>query len=144
MCLSVLDATPRYTKKHPSPYYVSEHLVTGTIHINHDNKAIYIRSATRDVTKMVARNPNSLVQLRGKYNMTASSRIYTAPFLILHYVLEGIDVRGSPAVLLAQYLQPYFRDRLLAYEEVVFSVSTEEEARRHERSMTTLIRKYSR
>jgi hypothetical protein len=61
--------------------------------------------------------------------MTVSSRIYTAPFLILHYVLKGIDVCGSPAVLLVQYLQPYFGDRLLAYKEVVFSVSMEEVAR---------------
>jgi hypothetical protein len=131
-------------KKNPSPYYVSQRLINGSTHNNGDYKAIYTKSTTRDITKLQPYVPDAPVELKGKYSMTASSRICTTPLLILHFVLQGIDVCGSPPVMLEQYLRPYFRDRPLAYEEVVFNVPTEEDARRQERKMTTLVRKYSK
>jgi hypothetical protein len=103
-----------------------------------------MKSTTRDITKLQPYVPDAPVELKGKYSMTASSCICTTPLLILHFVLQGIDVCRSPPIMLEQYLRPYFRDRPLAYEEVVFNVPTEEDARRQERKMTTLVRKYSK
>lgn len=62
----------------------------------------------------------------------------------MHFVLDGIDARGCPPFLLAQFLQPFFAERMLRYEEIKFSVPKQEDVEEHGRKMKAMVKKYAK
>jgi hypothetical protein len=80
--------------------------------------------------------------VEGGFAMTASSRVQTTNLAIVHFVLKGINVNGSPPSLVANFLEPYFSDHeRLLYEVVVFDLETQAKETTHVAAMDRLAKK---
>ncbi|KAG1754740.1 uncharacterized protein EDB91DRAFT_1076846 [Suillus paluster] len=77
------------------------------------------------------------VTIHGHIELTSRSEVCTMPVLvlILNFVLDGVDVLGSPAHIMRDALHPYVA---ADYHEIIFDVRTVSKAKNHAKLMTKL------
>ncbi|KAG1721495.1 uncharacterized protein EDB91DRAFT_1256477 [Suillus paluster] len=75
------------------------------------------------------------VTIHGHIELTSRSEVCTMPVLILNFILDGVDVLGSPACIMRDALHPYVA---ADYHEIIFDVGTVSKAKNHAKLMTKL------
>ena len=98
-----------------------------------------------DIRSMRPIDPQHPLRVHGSYALTAASQMQTDSFLILHFVLDGVPLEGSPPSLLYQFLKTFFANKEnLVYEEIVFNVPNEADVKLHLQRMKKLAQGLSR
>jgi hypothetical protein len=64
--------------------------------------------------------------------------------VVLHFILESLDLEGTPARLLHTYMQAFVPRHSLTWEEVVFNLADEEQLVVHLKAMAKLTQRLSR
>jgi hypothetical protein len=88
--------------------------------------------------KPATENP---IQVRGNFQMTASSRVRNEGLVILHFLLVGLDPAGSPARLLKEYMCCYLDKGSLLYEEITFDLGNDALIREYHQTLKSLERR---
>jgi hypothetical protein len=60
-----------------------------------------------------------------EYQMTSKSRVVNQSLLLLHFVLEGIDLAGCPPRLVHAFLSGFLSPSHLRFEEITVCLGTE-------------------
>src|SRR5882762_4931128 len=82
------------------------------------------------------------LEIKGDYQLAASSQIISMPLLLLHFIVNGVSPDGNPAGLISNILTGYLKDFL--YEEIVFDFSTNKLALKYTKRMTNFIESIER
>ena len=67
------------------------------------------------------------------------SRVIAEPLLIIHFCLASIDPTGSPASLVASYIELWLAKNNFLFKEVIFDLSTEENVGEHDKKMKKFV-----
>lgn len=79
------------------------------------------------------------MKVRGNFQMSASSRVSNEGLVILHFQLVGMNLAGSLARLLHEYMRSYLDEKSLVYEEITFNLESNVEE--HGRTLKSLARR---
>lgn len=71
--------------------------------------------------------------------MTSKSRVVNQSLLLLHFVLEGIDLAGCPPRLVHAFLSGFLSPSHLRFEEITVCLGTEAEVEAFRKRMQTLV-----
>jgi len=83
------------------------------------------------------------LEIKGDYQLAASSQIISTPLLLLHFIVNGVSPDGNPAGLISNILAGYLKKDFL-YEEIVFDFSTNELALKYTKRVTNFIESIER
>ena len=83
------------------------------------------------------------LEIKGDYQLAASSQIISTPLLLLHFIVNGVSPDGNPAGLISNILTGYLKKDFL-YEEIVFDFSTNELALKYTKRVTNFIESIER
>jgi hypothetical protein len=65
------------------------------------------------------------LKVNGRFQMTTQSLPSHEPLVIIHFSLAGMQVAGSPAKILAEYMSAFLSSDHLKYQEITFDLSTD-------------------
>jgi hypothetical protein len=78
------------------------------------------------------------LEIKGQHQTTSRSHVSNEGLAILHFVLEGMESRGSPARIIAEFMAAYLPKSSLLYEEVFFNLAEARAIASHARTMRDL------
>jgi hypothetical protein len=84
------------------------------------------------------------LHVHGQYQMTSRSQVSSEELVLLHFILESLELEGTPARLLHTYMQAFVPQQSLTWEEVKFNLGDEEQLVRHQKAMAKLAQRLSR
>ncbi|KAH9984520.1 hypothetical protein BJV77DRAFT_966057 [Russula vinacea] len=85
--------------------------------------------------------PKQPAKILGPFFLTYREKQENAKSLVLlHFTLETISTAGSPASMVYQFLQPFFTEGSLLFQEVKFNIYNEDDAGIHADRMEDLAR----
>ena len=113
------------------PYYVSLLSVFFISQVLNNFKGFYT-TARKPFTADGMINPKSLsaflsspLEVRGNFQFTAHSRMSSEQLLMVHFVLDGMGVIGSPSHALAEYMRIFLDSTSFHFEEIVYNFTNE-------------------
>ena len=72
------------------------------------------------------------------------SRVIAEPLLIIHFCLASIEPAGSPASLVASYIEPWLAKGNFLFKEIIFDLTTEEDVGEHDKKMKKFVKEIQR
>jgi hypothetical protein len=113
------------------------------IHPGSLHEACQERRGQFDLVKSSIAFPNQLTDVPGIFSLTFTAKVsssfnsfilklntvqvWSAKFIILHFIFEDIDTVGSPARLVYSYLKGFFKtEESLFYQEVAFNLKDDQ------------------
>jgi hypothetical protein len=82
------------------------------------------------------------LQVRGDFQLTAHSRMSSEKLLMVHFVLDGMSVVGSPCHGLAEYIRVFRDSTNFHFEEIVFNFASDVLKDNHRQKLQMLSRAF--
>ena len=128
-------------KHKPAIYFVSQTVFNKSFDLTCFKQGFYqcpqVAHYNLDTLKPFAK---SALVITSGYSMTSVSWVVTTSLLIIHFHLDSISTKGSPASLIHEYLLPFFKDSTsLHLEEVSFNLPKDRDVMLYHNQMKTLV-----
>ena len=128
----------------PTPYYVSLlSKLWGKWADRNPSKGFYHflgepMTGGRFNTSVLAPAIANPLEINGQFQTTSRSHVRNESLGIMHFILEGMEPRGSPPALIAEFMAAYLPKSSLHYEEISFNLADEASTESHTRNMRGL------